>query len=272
MFVRLLNTFLLVTLLLLLGWAIHAFSLDIEVADWVIASYISILVMGLVLNVSLIIARLITRKNTLEDWAWFSSFFLIACFIFGSSSQLFMGERIVREANVENIAFKSPSLQSAEAKAQAHAFLKAVVDNNRARIEELFPSTYSADSEVAAIAASLAIQYRRPALLDFFLEKGLSANAISDGKPLLVIACDASRYLDAKTLIKHGADVNLADDQGTTPLIMASTVNHEDLVRLLLDAGADPNRSDESGYRASDYAPSGSSIHDLLPTPPEEEE
>ncbi len=271
MFVRLLNTLLLVALLLLLGWAIHAYTLDIEVADWVIASYMSILAIGLVLNVALIIARLITRRNSLEDWAWFSGYFLITCFIFGGSSQLYMGETIVREANVESIPFNSPSLQSPEAKAHAHAFLQAVVDNDRKQVEEHFSATYATDSEVAAIAATLAIQYRRPALLEFFLEKGLPANSIWDGKPLLVTACDASRYQDAKTLLKHGADVNLADDQGMTPLIMASTVNHEELVRLLLDAGADPSRSDESGYRASDYAPS-SSIRDMLPSAPEEEE
>jgi len=45
----------------------------------------------------------------------------------------------------------------------------------------------------------------------------------------------------AATLIRAGADVNAADDAGVTPLIRAAHRGHVDVVKVLLEAGADPN-------------------------------
>ena len=44
-------------------------------------------------------------------------------------------------------------------------------------------------------------------------------------------------------LIDGGADPNMADDENDTPLTCASTRGCTDLVKLLLDKGADPNVS-----------------------------
>ena len=50
-------------------------------------------------------------------------------------------------------------------------------------------------------------------------------------------------------------DVNRADDQGgSTPLIQAACFGHEDLARLLLNAGADPNAQDRSKWTALTWA------------------
>jgi len=50
-----------------------------------------------------------------------------------------------------------------------------------------------------------------------------------------------------RALIKYGADVNLPDRTGTSPLIAAVLFEQHELVRLLLAAGANPN-----GRRAAD--------------------
>ena len=55
-------------------------------------------------------------------------------------------------------------------------------------------------------------------------------------------------------LIQGGADVNLADQRGRSPLIVAVLMNRIDTVGLLLAAGADVNRQDRHGATALFYA------------------
>lgn len=57
----------------------------------------------------------------------------------------------------------------------------------------------------------------------------------------------------ARSLLKHGADVNLPDPDGVTPLLSAVTNLNFDTAKLLIDNGADPNRWDLWG-RAPLYA------------------
>ena len=54
-------------------------------------------------------------------------------------------------------------------------------------------------------------------------------------------------------LVKAGADVNAADANGNTPLIYgASAFQADEIVRQLLQAGADPEWKNKSGLRAVD--------------------
>jgi uncharacterized protein len=57
--------------------------------------------------------------------------------------------------------------------------------------------------------------------------------------------------LDAgKALVEGGADLNLADPDGATALVIAIINAHYELAAMLLDAGADPNIVDTSGMGA----------------------
>ncbi len=47
------------------------------------------------------------------------------------------------------------------------------------------------------------------------------------------------------SLLRHGAQVNTPDKYGTTPLYRAAVQGKTEIVRILLEAGADPNQ--ESG-------------------------
>lgn len=55
-------------------------------------------------------------------------------------------------------------------------------------------------------------------------------------------------------LLEEGANPDLQDSTGWTPLMTAATKGDEEGVKLLLQAGADPLKSDDTGYTAADYA------------------
>ena len=62
---------------------------------------------------------------------------------------------------------------------------------------------------------------------------------------------------DAETvrlLIEHGADVNAAQTAGYRPLHQAAVAGRDDLVRMLVDAGADKSARCDRGKSAADYA------------------
>ena len=44
-----------------------------------------------------------------------------------------------------------------------------------------------------------------------------------------------------------GAEIDLADNNGSTPLFYAVTLGHAECTNLLLSYGADPNRQDKKG-------------------------
>jgi ankyrin repeat protein len=58
----------------------------------------------------------------------------------------------------------------------------------------------------------------------------------------------------AATLIAAGADVNAAQQGGVTPLQEAAHIGDANLVRLLLDHGANVSGADDRGRTAADYA------------------
>ena len=56
--------------------------------------------------------------------------------------------------------------------------------------------------------------------------------------------------VSVKALLDQGAAVDETDDNGTTPLLLATAQGRTDIVRLLLERGADPNAADQSGRTA----------------------
>ena len=52
-----------------------------------------------------------------------------------------------------------------------------------------------------------------------------------------------------KLLLDAGADKEVKDEDGWTPLHVAARKGHTDIVKLLLDAGADKDVKDKDGRR-----------------------
>ncbi len=97
---------------------------------------------------------------------------------------------------------------------------------------------------------------RRDALwIRFLTERGANPN-IADNKGVtpLQIAVSLGFTDGVEALLNAGADVDVTDSTGETPLIGAVLRRDIPLVRLLLAHGANADRSDNSGRTARDYA------------------
>lgn len=91
--------------------------------------------------------------------------------------------------------------------------------------------------------------------LNFLLYKGANPNIRNDrGVTPLAVATGLAWVEGVQLLIDRGARVNDPDDNGETPLIGAVHMRNIELVRVLLKSGADANRADSSGRSAADYA------------------
>ena len=97
---------------------------------------------------------------------------------------------------------------------------------------------------------------RRDALwVRFLIQRGADPN-IRDKKGIypIQIAASLGDKDSVEALIKGGAQVDVAAQQGETPLIAAIHKRDTEIAKTLLEKGADPDRNDNSGRSARDYA------------------
>ncbi len=88
----------------------------------------------------------------------------------------------------------------------------------------------------------------------FLLQRGANPNIRNNaGVTPLQMATTLGFLEGVEELLKKGAQVNVADSQGETPLIAAVHQRNVPMVRRLLAEGADPDRNDNSGRSARDY-------------------
>lgn len=67
-------------------------------------------------------------------------------------------------------------------------------------------------------------------------------------------ACYKGNLEIATFLIDNGSDINSIGGRGASPLIYAVMSENIELVRMLLERGADKNIRDDSGFTAKEYA------------------
>jgi uncharacterized protein len=79
----------------------------------------------------------------------------------------------------------------------------------------------------------------------FLLERGMNPNHMNwRGFTLLHDMAHTGDLAKARLLIEHGADINRVDDEyRSTPLGYAARWGHVEMVKLLLDCGADPDKA-----------------------------
>jgi ankyrin repeat protein len=125
-------------------------------------------------------------------------------------------------------------------------------------VTPLFVSAYHAN--LAAVRLLLSKGARVDAVADkpvlFPLDDPKSGPiALRKATPLMIASAVGSADV-VKALVDAGANVNAKDGRGMTPLMFAIAKNQQDpaVVRLLLDRGADPTATSSTGESAGDWA------------------
>jgi uncharacterized protein len=100
----------------------------------------------------------------------------------------------------------------------------------------------------------------------FMINHGADPNLPGKGKDTpLIVASRIGFEEGASWLLEVGAKVDLANSMGETPLIVAVQQRQLPIVRLLLEAGANPDKTDNAaGLSARDYATRDPRARDIL--------
>lgn len=98
---------------------------------------------------------------------------------------------------------------------------------------------------------SLAARYDHLQIADLILGRGCDINPCgSDKLTALHYACMSGSELTAKYLVAQGANLELKDRSGRSPLHCATASDHISIVMILLDAGAAIDETDDDGATA----------------------
>lgn len=104
-------------------------------------------------------------------------------------------------------------------------------------------------------ALHIATKRRDTGWLRYLLTLGANPNvADKQGVTPLMLASQLGYVEGISMLASKGAKVDSANEAGETPLILAVHKRDLPMLRILLVAGADPDRSDNSGRTSRDYA------------------
>ena len=153
---------------------------------------------------------------------------------------------------------------------EGEAFLKAVEDKDGGKAVPLLENPSSRVVNYRGLSGNTALHIatrnRESDWVGFLIGKGADPN-IGDAKgdtPLIIAA--GMGYEEAATwMLDRTAQVDLANRRGETALIIAVQQRQRRMVELLLEAGANPDKADHSaGYSARDYAKRDTRSRELL--------
>lgn len=149
------------------------------------------------------------------------------------------------------------------------AFVEAVRQGDGNKASELLgrrPSgLLDSRAEDGETPLTIALGRRDEEWTSFLLTNGASPNLQGkNGDTPLIVAARVG-YADAiGWLLTLKAKVEADNRQGETPLIVAVQQRHLPVARTLLNAGANPDKTDFSGYSARDYALRDPRARDIL--------
>lgn len=148
---------------------------------------------------------------------------------------------------------------TAQFQSEGYKFLEAVKDRKGDEATDMLskPGTQVVNSrDLTSGDTGLHIVVQRSDVLwiRFLLQRGADPNIRNKKGITPLQLATAMGFTDGvEALLKGGASVNISDQTGETPLIAAVHARNVAMVRLLLEKGADPDHNDNSGRSARTY-------------------
>jgi ankyrin repeat protein len=149
---------------------------------------------------------------------------------------------------------------SAQTYSDGYRFLQAIEKKDVNDADELLgkPGTTvinSRDLSNGRTALHIVVQRRDLPWVNYLTKRGANPN-ITDNRGVspLMLAAQLGFGEGVEALVKARARVDEANDVGETALILAVHRRDTGMMRVLLGAGADPDRRDNAGKSARDYA------------------
>jgi len=140
-----------------------------------------------------------------------------------------------------------------------YKLLQAVEKKDRGEFDKLVAKNHTVinarDLSSGRTAFHIAVARRDVVWVNYIAAQGGNPN-IADGRGVtpIMLAGQLGWPEGIQALIDAGARVDEPNSTGETPLISAVHRRDTQVMRLLLAAGADPDRTDNSGRSARDYA------------------
>jgi ankyrin repeat protein len=166
-------------------------------------------------------------------------------------------------------AVVAPSIAHAQF-SDSFNFLKAVRDRDGTKVTDLLnkPGTVivnTRDGATSETALHIVTSGRDIVWLGFLLQRGANPNLRdTQGRTPLLIATELRWAEGVQTLLRRSASVDIANGNGETALSKAVQNNDVAIVRLLLAAGANPARADNAGFSPRDLAKRDARLTPLL--------
>lgn len=158
------------------------------------------------------------------------------------------------------LALLTPTVAQAQF-SDTYNFLKAVKDKDGQKVTDLLQKPGSTvinsrDVNSGENALHYIVARRDATWLTFLLAKGANPNLTdNDGNTPLMDAVQGRFEEGVRTLLTYKAQVDKVNDSGETPLIRAVQLRDVPIVRLLVAQGANPDKRDTmAGMSARDYA------------------
>ncbi|GMN13797.1 ankyrin repeat domain-containing protein [Altererythrobacter sp. MTPC7] len=141
-----------------------------------------------------------------------------------------------------------------------YAFLKLVKDRDGQKVTNILDAPgqtiiNTRDITTGDTAVHIVAERRDAVWIEFLTDRGANPNIANvKGVTPIMISANLGHIEGVEKLIEAGAQVDVASSAGETPLIGAVHRRDVALVRLLLEHGANPDRNDNSGRSARNYA------------------
>lgn len=149
---------------------------------------------------------------------------------------------------------------AAQMMSDGYEFLEAVRERDGTKVTQALSRPGSVlvnarDITTGQTALHIVTERRDAVWIRFLTGKGADPNIRDkNGNTPLSIAVRLGFVEGVRELIEAGADIDVTSATGETPLIAAIHRRDMAIVELLLENGANPDRTDNSGRSARDYA------------------